>query len=112
VDGQVKVPNDAPHRRGIQPVVSLRANDGVRADVAVGDEVTFCASAQVPEGTGVIVTVEWDLARDLVPGGTSGGTQGRRHDEPVRARPEPRARAGRGGRPRWVMEASPEGSRT
>jgi hypothetical protein len=33
----------------------------VRADVGVGDVITIRATAQVPEGAGVIVTVEWDF---------------------------------------------------
>jgi hypothetical protein len=61
VDGQVVVPAEASRRRGIQPVVSLAVGGHVRADVAVGELVTFRASAQVPEGTGAIVTVEWDF---------------------------------------------------
>jgi hypothetical protein len=61
VDGQVMVPSDAAQRGGIQPVVSLTANGGERADVAVGDVVTFHANARVPQGAGVIVTVEWDF---------------------------------------------------
>jgi hypothetical protein len=61
VDGQVVVSADASERRGIQPVVSLTVDGHDRADVAVGDEVTFYARARVPEGTGVIVTMEWDF---------------------------------------------------
>jgi hypothetical protein len=61
VDGQVLVPADAVERRGIQPVVSLTADGEVRADVAVGDVIAFRATARVPEGTGLIVTVEWDF---------------------------------------------------
>jgi hypothetical protein len=61
VDGQVIVPADAARRRGIQPVVSLTADGDRRADVAVGHVVTFRANAQVPEGAGVVVTVEWDF---------------------------------------------------
>jgi hypothetical protein len=61
VDGQVMVPADATRRRGIQPVVSLTVDGDVRADVAVGDVITCRATAQVPEGAGVIVTVEWDF---------------------------------------------------
>ncbi len=61
VAGQVMVPADAAQRRGIQPVVSLTVDGDGRADVAVGDAVTFRATAQVPEGAGVIVTVEWDF---------------------------------------------------
>ena len=61
VDGQVIVPADASQRRGIQPVVSLTVDGGERADVAVGDEVTFRAMAQVPDEAGAIVSVEWDF---------------------------------------------------
>jgi hypothetical protein len=61
VDGQVVVPGDATQRRGVQPVVLLTVDDGERANVAVGDAVTFCAIAQVPDGTGAIVAVEWDF---------------------------------------------------
>jgi hypothetical protein len=61
IDGQVIVPVDATHRRGIQPVVTLTANGGARADVAVGEEVALLATAQAPDGTGAIVAVEWDL---------------------------------------------------
>jgi hypothetical protein len=55
------VPADARQRRGIQPVVSLTVDGDVRADVAVGHVITFRATAQVPEGAGAIVTVEWDF---------------------------------------------------
>jgi hypothetical protein len=61
VDGQVVVPLDAPGRRGIQPVVSLTANGAARAEVSPGEEITLRATAEVPPGTGSIVSVEWDL---------------------------------------------------
>jgi hypothetical protein len=61
VDGQVVVPASASERRGIQPAVCLTANGQPRADVAVGEVVTFRASAQTPEETGAIVAMEWDL---------------------------------------------------
>jgi hypothetical protein len=61
VDGQVIVPADASHRRGVQPVVSLTVDGHERADVAVGDVVTFRAAAQVPGEAGFIVTMEWDF---------------------------------------------------
>ena len=61
VDGQVVVPSLAAARRGVQPVVSLAVDDGERAAAAVGREVTFRATAEVPPGTGVIVALEWDL---------------------------------------------------
>ncbi|MET0490125.1 MAG: hypothetical protein ABW143_07815 [Acidimicrobiales bacterium] len=61
VDGQVVVPAEARERRGLQPVVSLTADGGARTDVPVGAEVTFRATAAVPDGTGAMVTVEWDV---------------------------------------------------
>ena len=61
VDGQVVVPAEARERRGVQPVVSLTVDGGTRADVPVGAEVTFRATAAVPDGTGAMVTVEWDI---------------------------------------------------
>ena len=61
VDGQVVVTEDAEGRKGIQPVVTLAVEGGQRADVGIGDEMTFRATAQVPERTGAIVRVEWDF---------------------------------------------------
>ena len=61
LDGQVVVPAEARERRGLQPVVSLTADGGARTDVPVGAEVSFRATAAVPDGTGAMVTVEWDL---------------------------------------------------
>ncbi len=60
-DGQVVVPADADQRRGIQPVVSLTVDGRPRADVVCGEEVTLCATSEVPPDTGSIVAVEWDL---------------------------------------------------
>ncbi len=61
VDGQVTVPANATLRRGIQPVVRLTVNGGLRADSTAGDELTFRAVAEVPEGTGVITELAWDF---------------------------------------------------
>ena len=61
VDGQVVVPVGAQQRKGIQPVVALTVEGGARADVEIGDEVTFRAAAEVPERTGAIVSMEWDF---------------------------------------------------
>ncbi|MCJ2185877.1 PKD domain-containing protein [Novosphingobium beihaiensis] len=60
-DGQVIVPPTAAARHGIQPVVTLAANGGVRADVAVGTPVTFTGTITVPPGTGDLVAAEWDF---------------------------------------------------
>jgi hypothetical protein len=61
VDGQIVVPPDASARRGVQPVVSLTVEGGLRADVEVGQEVELCVIAEAPPGTGSIVSVEWDF---------------------------------------------------
>ena len=78
--GQVLVPTTAAERRGIQPVVHLRVNDGVRADVAVGETVTLRARIDVPPGAGKIVGASWDFEGlgtypdDADLGDTSNGT--------------------------------------
>jgi hypothetical protein len=61
VDSQVLVPAAASERGGIQPVLELRANGGVRADVAVGEAVTFTATIEVPPSAGEVVAVDWDF---------------------------------------------------
>ena len=61
VDGQVLVPATAVERKGIQPVVSLKANGAVRADVAVGKPVKFTAVIEVPPNTGKVVSAKWDF---------------------------------------------------
>ncbi|MDQ8734530.1 hypothetical protein [Paenibacillus sp. LHD-38] len=61
VEGQVIVSSKAAERRGIQPVISLKANDGERAEVSVGETVFFMAEIEVPPNTGKIVSAEWDF---------------------------------------------------
>ncbi len=61
VDGQVVVPPTAAERKGIQPVVTLRANGGVRAEVSAGEPVEFAAVVEVPPGAGTVVSAEWDF---------------------------------------------------
>jgi hypothetical protein len=61
VDSQVEVPATAAERKGIQPVVTVTANGGVRAEVVVGQAVTFSAVIGVPPGTGKVVEAEWDF---------------------------------------------------
>jgi hypothetical protein len=60
-DGQVTLPATAEDRRGVQAVVELTANGGVRADVKIGDEVSFVASIVVPQSAGTIIGTEWDF---------------------------------------------------
>jgi len=61
VDGQIALPPTAAERKGIQPVVTLRANGGLRAEVAVGETVEFTADIEVPPGAGTITGAQWDL---------------------------------------------------
>lgn len=61
VDCQVEVPAGAAQRGGVQPVVELTVNGGIRADVGVGESVSFIATATVPPGAGKLVSVEWDF---------------------------------------------------
>lgn len=60
-DGQVIVPATAAERKGIQPVVTLKANGSERADVKVGEAVTFTATIELPPNTGKIVAAQWDF---------------------------------------------------
>ena len=54
------LPPKASDRGGIQPVVALTVNGGARADVKAGEKVDFAGSIEVPPGTGVVVSAEWD----------------------------------------------------
>ena len=61
VDGQVVIPASAMERKGIQPVVTLRANGSERAEVKSGQLVTFNATIEVPSQAGKVVAGEWDF---------------------------------------------------
>jgi hypothetical protein len=61
VDGQVIVPASAAERHGVQPVVTLEANGGVRAEVSVGQPVQLEGVITVPPGAGWVVAAEWDV---------------------------------------------------
>jgi hypothetical protein len=60
-DGQIQVPPTAAARKGVQSVVVANANGGVRADVRVGENVSFSAVVETPPNTGSVVGVEWDF---------------------------------------------------
>lgn len=64
VDTQVEIPLKAEARKGIQPVVELKVNGGVRAAVAVGQPVALTATVEVPPNTGKVVAVEWNFDGD------------------------------------------------
>ena len=55
------MPASAAERKGIQPVVHLRVNGGERADVAIGEPVTFTAQIEVPSAPGQVVSAKWDF---------------------------------------------------
>ena len=59
-DGQVVLPPTAKERRGIQPVVTLRATVAT-AEVMVGEAVEFTACIEVPLGTGLVSHAAWDF---------------------------------------------------
>ncbi|WPV02006.1 hypothetical protein SNE26_09485 [Mucilaginibacter sp. cycad4] len=61
VDGQVVLPPAANERKGIQPVVFVKANGGTRSEVRVGQTVTFTAVIDVPEHAGKVVTAVWNF---------------------------------------------------
>ena len=61
VDGQVRLPATASERGGIQPVVSVTANGGLRAEVKAGEPVQLELTAEVPPNGGTIVSVAWDF---------------------------------------------------
>jgi hypothetical protein len=64
VDAQVEVQQKAESRKGIQPVVEVKVNGGVRAEVAAGQPVTLSATIEVPRSTGKVVAVEWNFDGD------------------------------------------------
>jgi hypothetical protein len=59
--GQVTLPATAAERGGVQPVIALTVDGGERADVKVGEDVQLDVAAEVPPGTGTIVSLEWDF---------------------------------------------------
>jgi hypothetical protein len=61
IDGQVQLPATAAERGGVQPVVSVTADGGVRAEITTGGSVTLDVEADTPPAGGTIVSVEWDF---------------------------------------------------
>ncbi len=76
-DGRITLPPTARERGGIQPVIIATVSGESRADVGVGESVTVTASAEVPEGAGTIIALEWDL---------DGSGQFERRDESIDGR--------------------------
>ena len=61
VDTQLVLPPSASERKGIQPVIELRANGGARAEVKAGETVALSARIEMPPGAGKVVGAEWDF---------------------------------------------------
>jgi len=61
VDGQVIVAPTATERKGVQPVVTLKADDSERVEVSVGQRVRFTGTIEVPPGAGSVIGAEWDF---------------------------------------------------
>jgi hypothetical protein len=59
--GQVIPAATAAQRLGVQPVVTLRANGGQRAEVRAGQPVTLTGTIEAPPGGGALVAAEWDF---------------------------------------------------
>jgi hypothetical protein len=60
-DGEIILPKNASERRGIQPVIAVTANGGLRAEVGVGQPVSLAMTAETPPGAGTVVGVKWDF---------------------------------------------------
>ncbi|MEC0184706.1 S-layer homology domain-containing protein [Paenibacillus peoriae] len=60
VDSQIKLPESAAERKGIQPIVDLLVNGTTKIYVKAGQRVTFQGKATVPSGYGKVVKTEWD----------------------------------------------------
>ncbi|KAI5917395.1 hypothetical protein F4810DRAFT_717725 [Camillea tinctor] len=59
-ESQIKVSANAEDRYGIQATVSLLSNNSDKVEAAAGTLVTFEVYAEVPPGTGEVVSIEWD----------------------------------------------------
>lgn len=68
-DNQIELTDTVDARGGVQPLVTLAVaaadecdgSGNVRADIALGDPVSFSMTAAMPPGAGEIVRVEWDF---------------------------------------------------
>ncbi|MDR2417467.1 MAG: hypothetical protein LBD79_00240 [Treponema sp.] len=64
VDSQLVITGTGADRGGIQPSVELTVNGEKNADVLLGDFIDLSVTIQIPEGTGEVVSVEWDYLGD------------------------------------------------
>ncbi|ULT54899.1 hypothetical protein L1999_17320 [Neobacillus drentensis] len=61
IDGQVSVPSKANERKGIQPVVALKANGSECTIVNAGEQVDFKAEVEMPVHSGQLTFAEWSF---------------------------------------------------
>jgi hypothetical protein len=60
-DQRLLLPETAANRLGLQPVAVATADGTARAEVRVGDAVTFAVDAAAPPDAGAIVEIAWDF---------------------------------------------------
>jgi hypothetical protein len=60
-DGQLRLPDDAGERLGLQPVVSATVDGSPASRVTAGEPVTFAVVAETPPNAGTIISAEWDF---------------------------------------------------
>jgi hypothetical protein len=77
-NNQLKLPFSGAERGGVQPSARLTVNGGERADVKVGESVTFKGVAEAPAGVSLIARAEMDFLSDdswpyqaAIPGGAA-----------------------------------------
>jgi hypothetical protein len=61
-NGQVILAAEAADRHGLQPVMNVTANGGLRALVGVNQPVNLVAKLEMPPNTGKIVQYNWTVA--------------------------------------------------
>lgn len=61
MDGQVIVASKAAERNGIQPVIDVQVNGKNRADIKMGESVTFTATIEVPANAGKVIAAQWNF---------------------------------------------------
>jgi hypothetical protein len=60
-NSQIILPATAEERKGIQPVIVLKANGTDKAMVKVNQAVSFTAEIQTPPNTGKTIDAKWDF---------------------------------------------------
>ncbi len=60
-DGQVHILEAAKERKGIQPVITLKANGSECSHIKIGETVQFEAKIEVPPNAGKITVIEWSF---------------------------------------------------